>query len=328
MQNRELNWAVLGTGVIANEMAAALQKMGKSLYGVGNRTYAKAVAFAEKYKVQTVYERIEDMFLDSKVDIVYITSPHNTHYTFMKQALEHGKHLFVEKSITLNSRELDEMIALAEEKHLILAEAMTIWHMPVYKELWNIVNRGELGKVQMITVNFGSFKEYDMSNRFFNLDLAGGALLDIGVYALSLVRSFMTEKPTQIVSQMKPSPTGSDEQTSILLMNPAGQMAAVALTMHSKQPKRAMISCEKGYIEIMEFPRGDRAILVDAGTGEKQELSAGNTGEALIYELQDMENAVLSGKTDTMKLAYTKDVMDIMTELRKAWLLKYPEEEW
>lgn len=328
MQTRNFNWAVLGTGVIANEMAAAFQKMDKTLYGVGNRTYAKAAAFAEKYKVHNVYEKIDDMFLDPQVDIIYITSPHNTHYAFMRQALEHGKHLLVEKSITLNSRELDEMIALAEEKHLILAEAMTIWHMPLYKELWKIVHRGELGKVQMITVNFGSFKEYDMGNRFFNLDLAGGALLDIGVYALSLVRSFMTERPTRIVSQMKPSPTGSDEQASILLMNPSGQMAAVALTMHSKQPKRAMISCEKGYIEIMEFPRGDRAILVDAKTGAIQEISTGNTEDALIYELQDMETAVLTGRQDTMKLAYTKDVMDIMTELRKSWKLRYPDEEW
>ena len=110
----------------------------------------------------------------------------------MKKALEHGKHLFVEKSITLNSRELDEMIALAKEKNLILAEAMTIWHMPIYKELWKIVQSGELGKMQIMTVNFGSFKEYDMNNRFFNMNLAGGALLDIGVYALSAVRSFMS----------------------------------------------------------------------------------------------------------------------------------------
>ena len=120
-----LNWAVLGTGVIANQMAQALQKMGKPLYAVGNRTYEKAVAFAKKYGVQKVYSEIDEMFTDENVDIIYITSPHNTHYAFMKKALLHGKHLFVEKSITLNSRELDEMIALAREKNLILAEAMT-----------------------------------------------------------------------------------------------------------------------------------------------------------------------------------------------------------
>ena len=94
-------------------------------------------------------------------------------------------------------------------------------------------------------------------------------MLDIGVYALSIVRSFMDEKPDEILSQWKPSPTGSDEQATILLKNHSGQMATVALSMHSKQPKHAMISCEKGYIEIMEYPRADKAVIVDAETGEK-----------------------------------------------------------
>ena len=322
----KLNWAVLGTGVIANQMAQALQKMGKPLYAVGNRTYEKAVEFAKRYDIQKVYPQIDDMFEDEAVDIIYITSPHNTHYGFMKKALEHGKHLLVEKSITLNSEELDEMIALAREKHLILAEAMTIWHMPIYKKLWEIVESGELGKVQMITVNFGSFKEYDMKNRFFNMNLAGGALLDIGVYALSIVRSFMTEKPADIVSQWKPSPAGSDEQAAILLKNKDGQMATIALSLHSKQPKRAVISCEKGYIEIMEYPRADRAEIVDASTGEKKEISCGKTEDALFYEMTDMERAVESGDETEMYLNYTKDVMDIMTGLRREWGLKYPEE--
>ena len=275
LNGQNLRWAVLGTGVIANEMAQALRKMGKRLYAVGNRTYEKAVAFAEK-------------------------------------------------SVTLNSRELDEMIALAKEKNLILGEAMTIWHMPLYKELWRIVESGELGRVQMITVNFGSFKEYDMNNRFFNMNLAGGALLDIGVYALSLVRSFMSETPAEILSQRKPSPTGSDEQATILLKNNYGEMAAVALSMHSKQPKRAMISCEKGYIEITEFPRADKAVITDAESGEHRKLAAGDTANALCYELTDMEEAVRTGDDSLMMLSRTKDVMDIMTRLRKEWNLKYP----
>lgn len=328
IENKNIRWAVLGTGVIANEMAAALQKMGKRLYAVANRTPSKAAAFGEKYQVEKIYDRMEDIFTDSMVDVFYITTPHNTHYGFIKKALENGKHVFVEKSITLNSRELDEMIALATEKKLILAEAMTIWHMPLYKDLWKLVRSGQIGKVQMITMNFGSFKEYDMSNRFFNMDLAGGALLDIGVYALSIVRSFMDEKPNEILSQMKPSPTGSDEQATILLKNPSGQMATVALSMHSKQPKRAVISCEKAYIEIMEYPRGEKATIVDANTGERKELQAGETANALFYEMQDMEAAILEGQTGAMQLEYTKDVMDIMTSLRKEWGMKYPGEEW
>ena len=328
MSEKNLNWAVLGTGVIANQMAAALEKMGRRLYAVGNRTHDKAVAFAEKYGVEKVYDTIDDMFLDEAVDIIYITTPHNTHYEFMKKALEHGKHIFVEKSITLNSRELNEMQALAQAKGLIIGEAMTIWHMPIYKKLWEIVQSGQLGKVQMITMNFGSFKEYNMKNRFFNMNLAGGAMLDIGVYALSIVRSFMDEKPEDIVSQWQASPTGSDEMATILLKNGLGQMATVALSMHSKQPKRAMISCEKAYIEIMEYPRADKAVIVDAETGVRTEIEAGSTAEALGYELQDMEQAVLTGDVSGLKLSYSADVMEIMTRLRKAWNMKYPGEQW
>lgn len=327
-KNRDLNWAVLGTGVIANEMAQALVKMNKRLYAVANRTHQKALYFAERYGVQKVYDQIDEVFEDEAVDIIYITSPHNTHYEFMKKALEHGKHILVEKSITLNSRELDEMIALAAEKKLVLAEAMTIWHMPIYKKLWEIVQSGQLGKVQIITMNFGSFKEYNMSNRFFNMNLAGGAMLDIGVYALSIVRSFMEEKPEDIVSQWKASPTGSDEQATILLKNKQEQMATVALSMHSKQPKRAMISCEKGYIEIMEYPRADKAVIVDAESGERTEIESGETVNALYYEMMDMEQAVRSGDASNMQLQYSKDVMDIMTKLRKDWGMKYPGEQW
>lgn len=326
--NDNLNWAVIGTGVMANEMAQAFQKMGRNLYAVGNRTYEKAVAFAEKYNIKIVYKQIDEVFEDSNVDIIYIATPHNTHYQFMKKALENGKHLLIEKSIALNSRELDEMIALANRQNLILAEAMTIWHMPLYKKLWNIVKNGELGKVQLITMNFGSFKEYDMKNRFFNMNLAGGAMLDIGVYALSIVRSFMDEKPEEIVSQWKPSPAGSDEQATILLKNSSGQMATVALSLHSKQPKRAVISCEKGYIEIMEYPRAEQAIIVDAKTGDTRKITDGHTSDAVYYEICDMEYAVLNNDTSALCLEYSKDVMDIMTELRKDWNMQYPNEVW
>lgn len=328
MEQNELNWAVIGCGVIANEMAQGLRKMGRTLYSVANRTHEKAAHFAKKYSVKKVYDVIDEVFTDPDVDIIYITTPHNTHYKYMKKALENGKHIFVEKSITLNSRELSEMVLLAKEKGLLIGEAMTIWHMPLYKKLRDIVKSGELGKVQMITMNFGSFKEYDMSNRFFNMELAGGAMLDIGVYALSIVRSFMEEKPDEILSQWKPSPTGSDEMATVLLKNTKGQMATVAISMHSKQPKRAMISCEKGYIEIMEYPRADRAVIVDAETGAVREIASGETENALYYELQDMEEAVRTGDGSLLHLQDTCDVMEIMTRLRKDWGMRYPGEVW
>ena len=157
---KQLKWAVLGTGVIANEMAQALQKQGKSLYSVGNRTYEKAVAFGEQYGISKVYTDFQQIFTDPEVDAIYITTPHNTHREFMEMAIENGKHILVEKSITLNSKELDEMIRLADKKGVVIAEAMTIYHMPIYQKLKEIIQSGKIGKVNLITMNFGSLKEY------------------------------------------------------------------------------------------------------------------------------------------------------------------------
>lgn len=324
--DKNLNWAVLGTGVIANQMAQALQKMGKNLYSVANRTHSKALSFAEKYGVEKVYDSIDEVFTDENVDIIYITTPHNTHIQYIGKALENKKHVFCEKAITLNSGELEEAVKLAEENGVIIAEAMTIWHMPLYKKLWQIAQSGKLGKLQLIQLNFGSFKDYDMSNRFFNINLAGGALLDIGVYSLSLARSFMSSQPKEVKSQVKFAESGVDEQASIIMMNDESEMATITLSLHSKQPKRAVISFDKGYIEIMEYPRADKAIIVDAETGEKTEILEGKTELALMYEMEDMEHAIKSGDLSGLKLDNTIDVMKIMTDLRKEWELVYPEE--
>ena len=321
---KEYNWAVLGTGVIANETAAAMAKNGRRLYAVGNRTHEKAVAFAEKYGIEKVYDDFNDMFTDPDIDIIYITTPHNTHIDFMKKAIENKKHILVEKSITLNSDELSEAVKLARENGVVIGEAMTIYHMPIFKELKKILDSGELGRVNLITANFGSFKPYDMSNRFFNRNLAGGAMLDIGVYALSFVRYFFDSSPNNTLSQVKYAPTGVDEQSGLLLMNDEGQMASVMLSLHSKQPKRAMISCERGYIEIMEYPRAWEAKITDAKSGESRLVKAGKNEDALWYEIEDMEKSV-SGE-DCMHLDYTEDVMHLMTSFRQEWNMKYPEE--
>lgn len=323
---KEYHWVSLGCGVIANQLATAMQQEGRSLYGVANRTYSKALEFAKKYQISKVYENIEDIFTDENVDIIYISTPHNTHKQYLEKALRHGKHILCEKSITLNSQELDVAKQLAEKNHLILAEAMTIYHMPLYKKLHDLIETGCLGDLRMIQMNFGSYKEYDMNNRFFNPSLAGGALLDIGVYALSFVRWFMSSTPTQILSQVKPAPSGVDEQAGILLMNPFGEMATIALTLHAKQPKRGMLAFDKGYIEIYEYPRAEKAVITYTADNSQEIITSGHTDQALRYEILDMEKAV-SGIKNEMHLDYTVDVMSMMTEIRKTWGLFYPEEQ-
>mgnify|MGYP000349782447 FL=1 len=140
----QLRWAVIGCGVIANQMATSLALAGRHLHGIANRTREKAVAFAEKYHVEKVYDSFEDLYADPEVDAVYITTPHNTHITYLRAALAAGKHVLCEKSITLNSEELDEARALAAANGVVLMDATTILHMPLYRELRRRADAGEL----------------------------------------------------------------------------------------------------------------------------------------------------------------------------------------
>lgn len=323
---KEFKWATLGCGVIANQLAQALQNEGRSLYSVANRTHEKAVEFAEKYGIPKVYDNMEDVFTDEEVDIIYISTPHNTHINYLIEALNNNKHVLCEKSITLNSNELNLANEIAKKNQLILAEAMTIYHMPIYKKIMEVIKSDVLGPLRMIQINFGSYKEYDMSNRFFNRSLAGGALLDIGVYALSFARWFMSECPNQVLSQVKYAPTGVDEQAGILLMNEKMEMATLALSLHAKQPKRGTVAFDKGYIEIYEYPRADRAVITYTEDGHQEIIEFGDTKDAIGYEIKDMELAV-AGIDNQMHLDFTLDVMELMTKIRKEWNMKYPEEE-
>ena len=324
-ENMRFSWATLGCGAIAGEMAQAMKRLGGTFCGVAGRRPEKARAFAAAYGIEKVYEAPDELFRDPDIDIVYISTPHNTHAPYICRALAAGKHVLAEKSITLNSDELSRAAALAEEKHRILAEAMTLYHMPLFKKLDGLVRSGALGALHIAQLNFGSYKPYDEKNRFFSKALAGGALLDIGIYALSCARWFMSEKPEELLSQVRLAATGVDEEAGLLLKNRAGEMSAVTLSLRARQPKRATLAFDKGYIEIFDYPRADKAAIVWTEDGRREEIAAGAADEALGCEVLDME-AAAAGETNAMHLDYTTDVMEIMTRLRRAWGLQYPEE--
>ncbi len=371
----ELRWAVVGCGVIANQMARSLALAGRKVYGVANRTLEKAEAFACEYGVQRVYRTVEELYADPAVDAIYITTPHNTHIEYLRGALSAGKHVLCEKAITLNSDELAEARALADEHHVVLMDATTVLHMPLYVELMRRARAGEFGRLRLAQVNFGSYHDYkDVQSRFWNRSLAGGAMLDIGVYALSVARLFMESQPKEVVSLanlfetgvdeesgfitrnaqgmldigvyalsvarlfMESQPkevvslanlfeTGVDEESGFITRNAQGQLGVFSLTMHAKQPKRADLCFDDCYIEVMSYPRADRATITWTSDGHREEVRAGVEAYALCYEIADLEKAVAG---DTSKLAlieYASDVMEIMTRLRRDWGVVYPEEE-
>ena len=265
------------------------------------------------------------MLEDKNIDVIYIATPHSQHYGNMKKAIAAGKHILCEKAITVNDHQLEEIVSLAEEKNLTVREAMTISHMPLFKELKNRIDKGAIGTVKMVQVNFGSNKGYDSTNRFFALEAAGGALLDIGGYATTFARTFMDEAPNTILTTVQYLETGVDEQSGIILKNESDQMAVICLTIRAKQPKRGVVTGDKGYIEVYEYPRASKATITNTETGVTETIEAGRTEDALVYEVEAMEGTV-SGTFSDNNLEISRDVMKILSSVRTQWGMKYPFE--
>ncbi|WP_419885427.1 Gfo/Idh/MocA family protein [Paenibacillus sp. B-A-8] len=316
-----LKWAIIGPGSIATEFAAALNDTGGTLYAVGSRTLAKAQAFASQYGAEKAYGNYSEMLQDPEIDVVYISTPHSNHYEYIMESLQNNKHVLSEKAITVNSRQLQEIAELAKQKSLVVAEAMTIYHMPLYKKLRQVVEEGKIGRLKMVQVSFGSHKEYDVNNRFFNKDLAGGALLDIGTYALSFTRFFLSKQPHEILTTVKRFETGVDEQSGIILNNEADEMAVISLTMRSKMPKRGVVAGELGFITVDNFPRASKA-TIQYLDGTLETIDIGDSSKALQYEIEDMQRYIAEkGNQETLNLSL--DVMDIMSNVREQWGIKY-----
>lgn len=322
---KQYNWGILGTGWIAHEMGAALNRVNGEIYAVCDMTQEGANSFAKEFNVKKAYGNAQEMINDPEVDIVYIATPHNLHYRFIMDALHANKHVFCEKAITVNAQQLEEAVALAKEKNLVICDGVTLFHMPLYKKLKEIVESGAIGPIKMVQVNFGSCKEYDVTNRFFSKELAGGALLDIGVYATSFARYFMSSKPETILTTANFFETGVDETSGIILRNKEGEMAVMALTMRAKQPKRGVIAGESGYIEISNYPRGDVATITYSADGHTQTIAEGDKDKALDYEIQDMQDYI-TNKGGQENLTMIRDVMDTLTKIRKEWGMIYPFE--
>lgn len=314
-----VNWTIIGTGVIANEMATAFNQNNRNIYGVFSRNTDKTRQFANKYGINHEFSELSDVFSDDLVDAVYIATPHNTHFDIAKQAIAHGKHVLMEKAITLNKADLDTLEQLAQQHHVVLLEAMTLVHMPLIKKIKSLITENLLGDIKHINVTLGSVKPYDPKNRFFNPDLGGGVLLDMGVYALSGVRYFMSEQPNNIQSFVDYAPTGVDEQSVTILHNQSGEMATVSVSLQAKQPKALTISGTKGYIQIPEYPRAQEASWYHVDTEKTERISEGNTDDALFYEIADFESIINNSDNLQQYKGITDDVFSIFEEMKKSW---------
>jgi len=317
-------WAVVGLGNIAHSFVKYFNQPNGEIYAVGSRSQAKATAFAQAHHIPKAYGDLTTLLADPNIDIVYVATPHNYHLETILPALRAGKHVLSEKAITMSSEQLEQAKTVATEHGLILAEAMTLYHMPLYQKLHTFAAEHHLGALKMVQASFGSFKTPDPTNRFFNPDLAGGALLDIGVYALAFVREFLTAKPYITGTTMHRFSSGVDEAETISLRNAHDELATVALTFRAKMPKQGIVAYENGYFTIDTYPRADHAQFTDS-QGQTQLIHAGDTTNAMNYEIAAMQR-MAAGELANTSLIKTTDVMDVMTAARQQWDYRYPFE--
>ncbi|MDK0537495.1 Gfo/Idh/MocA family oxidoreductase [Clostridium perfringens] len=322
---KKLKWGILGPGNIARDFAQALNRVNGEVYAVASRNKERAEQFARENNVKKAYGSYDEIIKDKDIDVVYIATPHSNHYEYIIKSLNNNKHVLCEKAITVNEKELEEALKIAREKNLVLEEAMTLFHMPLYEKVIKKINKEDLGKVNMVQVSFGSFKEYDENNRFFNLDLAGGALLDIGTYALSFARYFLSSMPEEILSTVKKAKTGVDEQSGIILKTKEYEIATISLAFRSKMPKRGIVSCDNGFITIDNFPRANKA-TINYLDGTVEVIECGEDEKALDYEVSFMESRINENK-ESNSLELTYDVTKIMNKVRKDWGIVYPFEK-
>lgn len=320
----KLKWGILGTGQIAQSLAENFSSEVAELYAVASRNNEKAKQFATKNSIPHSYGDYHQMLNDPSIDIIYIATPHSHHYQWIKAALLAGKHVLCEKVITINKEQLDEVIEIARSKDLYLTEAMTIYHMPLYSTISQWIKSNDVGLLKMIQVMFGSKKELDSDSYFFKKELAGGALFDIGTYALSFARMFLTEKPTEIKTIGSLHESGVDETSGIVLKNNQQELATISLTFRARMPKMGVVAFEKGYLTIMNYPRASTAVFTHEH-GKEETIHAENHNHALNFEVDDFTNMITT-QSENKFLQYTLDVVEIMDVVRKEWGLKYPFE--
>ncbi|MGN0776196.1 MAG: Gfo/Idh/MocA family protein [Candidatus Ventricola sp.] len=327
------NIAVLGAGKIALAMAKTLRGMKAQgedvcLYAVAARDLERAQAFCEREGFQVAYGSYEAMLADPKVDLVYVATPHSHHAEHMKLCIQAGKAVLCEKSFTANAAQAREVLALARERHVLVAEAIWTRYMPSLQILKEIMASGVLGDIKMLSASL--FYPIDTVPRLIQPELAGGALLDVGVYPLNFACMIFGSDPVRIDSSVQLTESGVDYQESFTLHYADGRMAVLSAGMGTRCDRRCLISGSKGYIvadnvnnihQIELFTEEDGFTVPKAFPVPEQ-----ITGYE--YEVRACLRALKEGAVECPEMphAETIRVMEIMDALRAQWGVRYPFE--
>ena len=244
-----MNIGILGAGGIARVMAQTINKMDQArLYAIGSRNVEKAQAFAQEFKIEKAYGSYEELVSDENIDLIYIATPHSHHYEHMKLCIEHGKNILCEKAFTFNTEQAEEVISLAEKKGVYLAEAIWTRYMPSRKMIDELISSGIIGEIKTVTCNLS----YPISNveRIIRPELAGGALLDIGVYGINFIIMHLGKDFKDIDSTVMMTDTGVDGQETLVFKYANGTMAVATHSIYNRSDRKGIFHGDKGYMIV------------------------------------------------------------------------------
>ncbi len=319
---------ILGAGNIAGTMAYTLKHMEEKaeLYAIASRNLQKAESFALKYGVSKAYGSYEELLRDPEVQLVYIATPHSHHYEQAMECLKHGKHVLCEKAFTANASQAEEILKLAEDKGLLITEAIWTRYMPMRWKLEEIIHSGIIGEVTSLTANLGYI--INAVPRLISPELAGGALLDLGVYPINFASMVFGEDIERVTSDCVKTSQGVDAQNTIIITYKGGKVAVLHSNMMALTDRYGIINGNRGYIEVKNINNCEE---VKVYSSDRELLASYEAPEQITgyeYEVRAAIRAIEEGQIECQEMPHSETlrIMRLMDKLREDWGIKYPFE--
>lgn len=315
-----MNIGILGAGGIARVMAQTINKMDQArLYAIGSRNVEKAQAFAQEFKIEKAYGSYEELVSDENIDLIYIATPHSHHYEHMKLCIEHGKNILCEKAFTFNTEQAEEVISLAEQKGVYLAEAIWTRYMPSRKMIDELISSGIIGEIKTVTCNLS----YPISNveRIICPELAGGALLDIGVYGINFIIMHLGKDFKDIDSTVMMTDTGVDGQETLVFKYANGTMAVATHSIYNRSDRKGIFHGDKGYMIVENINNPQSIEIYDCEDKLIKHIEVPEQITGYEYEVIESIEMIRQGKLESESMPHSETlyIMKIMEQLRESW---------
>ncbi|GGM55797.1 Gfo/Idh/MocA family protein [Microbacterium saperdae] len=328
-----LRWGILATGGIAGAFASDLRTAGIDLVAVGSRSQESADAFADRFDIPHAHASYEALVADPDVDIIYVSTPHPMHHRNARLALEHGKHVLVEKAFTLNHAEAEDLQRLAAERGLLVTEAMWTRYLPHMVRVREIIAAGTLGEIRAVSADHTQLLPSDPTHRLNALELGGGALLDLAIYPLSFIWDILGA-PTSVHSVARLIETGADAEVATVMTHEGGAVSTSLSSSRAAGPNTAVILGTEARIEIERYWWSPSVVRVIDPQGEVIEEFDGRPasdadGRGMQYEALAAERLVREGllEGDILPIAESVAIMGTLDEIRRQIGVRYPGED-